>query len=147
MTRRTFDIRVTFDHALDAYHIAYHDVVLETVADVRIWASELVLQLPETPVKRIDIVIHLGGLTVKQAALGAYDEERKRLIAMWANRVYRYSGNPHVRTKILTSQTLAGLPANVFATYEECVAALLADRERAAAPAPQPRPSHRPERG
>jgi hypothetical protein len=122
-------IKVQFDPTLRYYHLVYRDVVLETPEDVRAWSRDLEGRMLHEPGK-VDVIIDLEGLTVKPAVVKLYDEQRIELLGRRTRHAYRYSGNPLIRTKILTSATLAGQSANVFETFEQALDALKADRAR-----------------
>jgi hypothetical protein len=120
---------VTFDREHAFAHIQYRPVALETAADARAFAKEIDREMTKLG-KKVDIIVNLGELVVKPAAVSTYDEERQRMFAAYALRAYRYGGSPLVRTRILTSSTIHDQAANVFATFEDARAALLRDRER-----------------
>lgn len=121
--------RVTYDDALDFAHIEYLPVVLEKPADVAAFASEIDAVMSKLG-RKVDIIVDLGELVVKPAAVAKYDEERLRMFGAYAKRAYRYHGSALVRTRILTSSTLHDQRANVHASFEQARAALLADRKR-----------------
>jgi hypothetical protein len=121
--------KVSYDESLDFVHIQYLPVALETKADVLAFSREIDAVMKPLG-KKVDIIIDLGDLVVKPAAMAAYDEERQRMIGAYARRAYRYNGSGAVRTKILTSSTLHDQAANVFPTFEKARDALLADRKR-----------------
>jgi hypothetical protein len=120
---------VTYDSADAFAHIQYRAVALETPADVRAFAREIDRAMTKLG-KKVDVIVNLGELVVKPAAVAAYDEERQRMVAAYALRAYRYGGAALVRTRILTSSTIHDQAANVFATFEDARAALLRDRKR-----------------
>jgi hypothetical protein len=118
---------VSYDRALDVVHIRYHAVVVADDAGVAAFAEEIDRAMRDVP-KPVDIIIDLGELIIKPAAARAYDLERQRMLTAYAKRAFRYGGSNLVRTKILTSSTLHGQAANVFANYEEALEALRAAR-------------------
>ena len=120
---------VTYDREHAFAHIQYRSVVLESAADARAFAKDIDREMSKLD-KKVDVIVNLGELVVKPAAVAAYDEERQRMFAAYALRAYRYGGSALVRTRILTSSTLHDQAANVFATFEDARAALLRDRER-----------------
>jgi len=120
---------VTYDAEHAFAHVQYKPLVLESVADVRAFATEIDRELAKLG-KKVDIIVDLGDLVVRPAVVRAYDDERQKLFAAYALRAYRYHGSGLVRTRILTSSTLHGQAANVFATFEDARAALLQDRKR-----------------
>jgi hypothetical protein len=121
--------KVEFDKALDVAHIQYLPVALETAAEVAAFAKEIDREMTKLG-RKVDIIVDLGDLVVKPAAVAAYDVERQRMFAAYALRAYRYHGSSLVRTRILTSSTLHDQRANVFPSFEEARDALLADRQR-----------------
>lgn len=121
---------VTFDEALQYAHIQYLPVVLETKADVVAFAKEIDREMSKLG-RTVDIIVDLGELVVRPAAVAAYDEERLRMFEAYARRAYRYKGSGLVRTRIMTSSTLHDQPANVFPSLAKAVEALLADRKSA----------------
>jgi hypothetical protein len=120
---------VTYDAEHGFAHVQYKPGVLESAADVRAFASEIDREMAKLG-KKVDIIIDLGELVVRPNVVRAYDEERQKLFAAYALRAYRYHGSGLVRTRILTSSTIHGQAANVFATFEDARAALLADRRK-----------------
>ena len=124
-------VDVTYDAEGEFAHVQYKPVVIETVAHVRAFATEIDRELGKLG-KKVDIIVDLGELVVRPAAVRAYDEERQKLFSAYALRAYRYHGSARGRTRILTSSTLHGQAANVFATFDEARAALLRDRARLA---------------
>jgi len=120
---------VTYDAKHAFAHIQYRPVALENGADARAFAKEIDREMSKLE-KKVDIIVNLGELVVKPAAVATYDEERQRMFAAYALRAYRYGGSALVRTRILTSSTLHDQAANVFATFDEARAALLRDRGR-----------------
>lgn len=121
---------VTYDEARAFAHIEYLPATLSTKAEVAAFAEEVDREMSKLG-KKVDIIVNLGELLVKPAAVPAYDEVRQRMFRAYARQAYRYSGSNLVRTKILTSSTLNGQTANVFASFEQALEALLADRARA----------------
>ena len=120
---------VTYDATHAFAHIQYRSAALESAADARAFAKEIDREMSKLG-KKLDIIVNLGELVVKPAAVAVYDEERQRMFAAYALRAYRYGGSALVRTRILTSSTLHDQAANVFASFEDARAALLRDRRR-----------------
>jgi hypothetical protein len=121
---------VTYDAARAFAHIEYLPATLSTKAEVAAFAEEVDREMSKLG-KKVDIIVNLGELTVKPSAVPAYDEARQRMFRAYARQAYRYSGSNLVRTKILTSSTINGQTANVFASFGQALEALLADRARA----------------
>jgi len=122
-------VTVTYDSVHEFVHVEYLPVIVATRQDA--WALAAGIDGEMSKLRRkVDVVVNLGKLVVKAAAVAAYDEARQRLMAAYARRSYSYGGSALVRTRILTSSTLNGQPANVFASYSEAVEAMLADRAR-----------------
>ncbi len=120
---------VTYDEALDFAHIQYLPVVLEKPADVLGFAGEIDAVMSKLG-RKVDIIIDLGELVVRPAAMAKYDEERLRMFGAYARRAYRYRGSSLVRTRILTSSTIHDQRANVYGSFAQARDALLADRKR-----------------
>ena len=57
-------------------------------------------------------------------------QARRAMFEKLARHAYRYHGSQLVRTKVLTSSTLHGQAANLYATFDEAVRALEDDRAR-----------------
>jgi hypothetical protein len=120
---------VTYDRARRFAHVQYLDGALETPEDVAQLRAEIEEQMRPLPVP-VDVVVDFGALVVKPAVAAAYDEARRAMFERLARRAYRYHGSQLVRTKVLTSSTLHGQRANLYATFEEAVKALEDDRAR-----------------
>jgi len=120
---------VEYDRARDFAHIQYLPATLATKEDVAAFAAEIDPEMTKLR-RKVDIIVNLGELTVRPAAVATYDAARQRMLQAYALRVYRYSGSTLVRTRILTSSTLHGQVANVFSSLTEAVAALVGDRAR-----------------
>lgn len=123
-------VTVTYDSKLDFAHVRYLRGTLQTEQDVEEFARQIDSQLRSLVGQRkVDIIIDLGALTVKPSMAQAYDAARLQLRDKLARRAYRYGGNAVVRTKIFTSSTIHNQQANVYETFDEAVAAMLADRK------------------
>ena len=118
---------VDYDAKRDFVHIRYKAAVLADDRDVMAFAAEIDPAMRGLG-RKVDIIVDLGELVVKPAAMRAYDVTRQRMFRAYAKSAYRYSGSSLVRTKILTSSTLNSQTANVFETFDQALAALLADR-------------------
>ena len=124
-------VSVHHDTAREFVHIRYLSGVLQSEAQVAEFAREIDQAIVAAVGRRkVDIIVDLGDLTVKPVVAHAYDTVRLRLREERARRAYRYGGTAVVRTKVLTSSTIHGERANVHETFEQALAALLADRSR-----------------
>ncbi len=121
---------VDYDSARDFAHIQYLPVVLATPDDVAAFTAEIDREMSRLR-RKVDILVNLGELSVRPAAVPDYDAARQRMFQAYALRAYRYSGSTLVRTRILTSSTLHDQAANVFSSFDEALAALAGDRARA----------------
>lgn len=120
-------VAIRYDAANEFAHIQYLPAVLETRADVAAFAAEIDREMGKIG-KKVDVIVDLGELVVRPTAVELYDVERQRMMTAYARRAYRYHGVRLVRTRIMTSSTLHGQAANVFESFEQARAAMLADR-------------------
>ena len=121
-------IDLTFDDELDCAIIRYKAAAIENASDVTAWAKEVDAGFRRRPGKKMDIIVDLGEMVIRPAAMAAYDEARLKLFSAYAKRAYRYGGTGVVRTRILTSAALHTQAANLYATLEEARDAMLRDR-------------------
>ncbi len=121
-------IDLTFDDELDCAIIHHKAVAIENAADVAAWAKEVDAGFRRRLGKKMDIIVDLGEMVIRPAAMAAYDETRQKLFAAYAKRAYRFGGTGVVRTRILTSATLHTQAANLYGSLEEAREALLRDR-------------------
>lgn len=122
-------VTVTYDRARRFAHVQYANATLETPDDVARLREEIEKQMEGMPLP-VDVVVDLGELVVKPSVASAYDQARRAMFEKLARRAYRYHGSQLVRTKVLTSSTLHGQAANLYATFDEAVRALEDDRAR-----------------
>jgi hypothetical protein len=120
---------VTYEKAQDYVHIEYLPVTLATWEDVAAFKAEIDREMAKIH-RKVDIIVNLGELSVKPAAVAAYDTARQRMLADYGRNAYRYSGSGLVRTRILTSSTIHGQSANVFSSFVEALEAMHDDRAR-----------------
>jgi hypothetical protein len=120
---------VVYDHDNDLVHIRYLAPILSNETDVAAFGIEI-----ETHVRalgrKVDTLVGLGSMMIAAGAIHAYDEVRAHLASTYSNRSFRYGGTATLRRKILTSCILHGQPANLYDTFEQALAALLAEREK-----------------
>jgi hypothetical protein len=119
---------VDYDPTRDLVHIRYVAASLATEADVAAFGIEIETQVRAID-RKVDTIVGLGTMLIAAGAIHAYDEIRTHLATTYSMRSYRYGGTAALRRKILTSCILQGQPANLYDTFDQALAALMADRE------------------
>jgi len=107
-----------------------YDVVLRDERDAIRWRREVSAEFRRIGRIPVDTLIKLDGLIVKPSGARGYGEQRAILVEQFCRRSYRFGGDRSTRTSVYTSSVLTGAPANVYATYDEALRALLQDRLR-----------------
>lgn len=120
-----------YDARNDVVTASFKDVVLQTAEDVERWRNEVEERLGKFG-KKVDLLIDLTGLIVKFTAGRTFGQVRKDVLAKHTHRSFRYGGDEMTRLFVNTSGMITGAAANTFATREEALAALLADRAKQA---------------
>jgi len=124
----TVTLRYVQEH--DFVLTSYVDVVLQDARDGFRWRREVSAQFRQIDRIPVDVIIDLRGLFVKPSAGTAYGENRAIIIERFCRRTYRFGGDLPTRTSVYTTAVLQGAHANVFATYDDALRALLQDRVR-----------------
>jgi hypothetical protein len=124
-------MRFQYDPSLDAVHASFTDCVLSTPKDVERWEREVKARLA-TFGRKVDLLIDMSGLIVKPAVSTLFGEARARVLRMYANRSFRYGADRSTRISVFTSSVIHQIDANVFATREEAIEALIQSRQREA---------------
>ncbi|MCY1036698.1 hypothetical protein OV207_35000 [Corallococcus sp. BB11-1] len=117
-------------------HDAEHDVVtanftdciLASDEDVYRWCREVEAQFAKFN-GRVDLLINLDGLVVRHTAGRTFGKERREVLERNTHRSFRYGGDEMTRMFISTSGVINGAAVNHYATREEALAALLAERD------------------
>ncbi|RKH13514.1 hypothetical protein D7V97_05295 [Corallococcus sp. CA053C] len=121
---------MSFEH--DAEHDVvtanFTDCILVTDEDVYRWRSEVEAQFAKFN-GRVDLLINLDGLVVRHTAGRTFGKERREVLERNTHRSFRYGGDEMTRMFISTSGAINGAAVNHYATREEALAALLAERE------------------
>lgn len=128
------------DPAHDVVTMTHQNCVLETPEDatdfMRVVFSHI--ERHKTPA---DVLIDYTGLIVKPAAARQFGLERAEFGRRFIKRSYRFNVNTtSSRTVIYTSSVLAGAQTNMYATREDALAALLAQRIKEPLPGDPERP-------
>ncbi|WP_394837311.1 hypothetical protein LVJ94_10430 [Pendulispora rubella] len=126
----TVTLRYVPEH--DFVLTSYDDVILRDQRDATRWRREVSAQFRQIGRIPVDVIIDLRGLVVKPSGARAYGENRVILIKEFCRRTYRFGGDLNTRTSVYTSAVLDGVQANVYATYNDALRALLQEREREA---------------
>jgi len=109
---------------------SYVDVVLRDSRDAIRWRRDVSAQFRQIGKIPVDVIIDLRGLVVKPSGGRAYGEQRALIIQEFCKQTYRFGGDLPTRTSVYTSAVLHGAQANVYATYQDALRALLQDRAR-----------------
>lgn len=126
-----WSMRFEYDASLDAVHASFSDCVLSVPKDVERWEREVKARLA-TFGRRVDLLIDLSGLVVKSVVGSLFGEARARVLGTYANHSFRYGADRSTRISVLTSSAIHGVDANVFATRDEAINALIQSRRQAA---------------
>ena len=124
----TISLRYVPEH--DFVLTSYTDVILRDEKDAARWRREVSAQFRKIGKKPVDVIIDLRCLIVKPSAGAADGAQRAIIIEEFCRRTYRFGGDLATRTSVYTSAVLHGAHANVYATYDDAVRALLHDRAR-----------------
>lgn len=102
----------------------FRDVVLETPGDADEWGRRVNVELGRFG-EIIDLLIDLEGLRVRPAASRRFGEVRARVLSTYSRHSARYGPDGWTATSVNTSRVLHGAEANIHATRELALAALL----------------------
>ncbi|ABF89784.1 hypothetical protein MXAN_0159 [Myxococcus xanthus DK 1622] len=117
-----------YDALNDVVTAYFTDCVLVSEADVLRWRKEVEEHLSKYPPK-VDLLINLDGLVVKFTAGRVFGKERREVLERYTHRSYRFGGDEMTRMFVLTSGAINGAAVNHYATRDEALAALQAERE------------------
>lgn len=117
-----------YDAPNDVVTAYFTDCVLMSEADVLRWRKEVEEHLSTYP-SRVDLLINLDGLVVKFTAGRVFGKERRDVLERYTHRSYRFGGDEMTRMFVLTSGAINGAAVNHYATRDEALAALQAERE------------------
>lgn len=122
-------MRFVLDEQYDIVEAFFEAYELRSAADVLAWRAKVERELGRFGHK-VDLLINLDGLVVRPAAAKLYGEHRSQLLALFANRSFRYGGDNATRTTVFTTSVFTGAEANVFPSRREALEALLDDRRK-----------------
>ncbi|WIG94246.1 hypothetical protein [Myxococcus sp. SDU36] len=117
-----------YDAQNDVVTAYFTDCLLTNEADVLRWRKEVEDHLSKYPSK-VDLLINLDGLVVKFTAGRVFGKERRDVLERYTHRSYRFGGDEMTRMFVLTSGAINGAAVNHYATRDEALAALQAERE------------------
>ncbi|NVI98757.1 hypothetical protein HV824_11580 [Myxococcus sp. AM009] len=117
-----------YDAQNDVVTAYFTDCLLMNEADVLRWRKEVEDHLSKYPSK-VDLLINLDGLVVKFTAGRVFGKERRDVLERYTHRSYRFGGDEMTRMFVLTSGAINGAAVNHYATRDEALAALQAERE------------------
>lgn len=102
----------------------FRDVVLHDGADADEWGRRVNVELGRFG-ETIDLLIDLEGLRVRPAASRRFGEVRAKVLATFSRHSARYGPDGWTATSVNTSRVLHGAEANIHATRELALQALL----------------------
>ena len=117
-----------YDAPNDVVTAYFTDCLLVSEADVLRWRKEVEEHLSKYPSK-VDLLINLDGLVVKFTSGRVFGKERREVLERYTHRSYRFGGDEMTRMFVLTSGAINGAAVNHYATRDEALAALQAERE------------------
>ncbi|AEI63498.1 hypothetical protein [Corallococcus macrosporus] len=117
-----------YDAQNDVVTAYFTDCILVSEADVLRWRKEVEEHLSKYPSK-VDLLINLDGLVVKFTAGRVFGKERREVLERYTHRSYRFGGDDMTQMFVLTSGAINGAAVNHYATRDEALAALQAERE------------------
>jgi hypothetical protein len=121
-------IRFTYRAALDVV-VADVDWTLESEEDVLSWYEEYKTYFADRFPRKVDIILELSDFHVSSRIGTFFGKYRAQVLSEFTRRSYRVNQQARERTFMYTSSALHGAPANHFASIDEAITALLADRK------------------
>lgn len=131
MSKRA-DWKIDFIHHedIDIVEATFDAVHLEDRSDVAEWERR-VRALFETYGRKVDLLIDLGGLSVKPSISRAFGRARAAVLSDFALRSFRFGADAWTATSVSLTAVLDGADDNLFRSRDDALAALLRDREGA----------------
>jgi hypothetical protein len=122
-----------YDAAHDVVTLAYEGVVLETEADVTafIHAGDAFwkrFDADKLAHERKDLLVDMGGIVVKPNVATAWNAARGYMVQKYLRNTYRFGGERRTATAVHLGQVLQKVDGTIYASRDEALAALLADR-------------------
>jgi hypothetical protein len=102
----------------------FKDVILNDGADVDEWARRVNVELARFG-EIVDLLIDLEGLRVRPGASRRFGEVRAKVLSTHSRHSARYGPDGWTATSVNTSRVLHGAEANIHATRELALQALL----------------------
>ncbi|NTX10362.1 hypothetical protein HUA74_21120 [Myxococcus sp. CA051A] len=128
-----------YDAQNDVVTAYFTDCVLVNEEDVLRWRREVEVHLSRYAGSgKVDLLINLDGLVVKFTAGRVFGKERREVLERFTHRSYRFGGDDMTQMFVLTSGAINGAAVNHYATRDEALAALKAEREALRQRGPSP---------
>ncbi|HYP77917.1 MAG TPA: hypothetical protein VER12_18225 [Polyangiaceae bacterium] len=108
---------------------AYVDWYLQTPEDLEVWALQYDSYFKGRFQTKVDLILELSRFRLSPKLAPQFREIRNRILRDYTNRSYRVNEAAMERAMMYAGAILNGGPANQFASMEEALAALAADRE------------------
>ncbi|XXF78316.1 hypothetical protein P2318_00740 [Myxococcaceae bacterium GXIMD 01537] len=119
-----------YDAVHDVVEARFTDCILVSADDVLRWRSEVEAHLSKYG-RKVDLLICLDGLEVRFTAGRIFGKERREVLERYSARSFRFGGDDMTRMFVSTSGAINNAPVNHFATREDALKALSAEREAA----------------
>ena len=107
---------------------AYVDWHLQTPDDLEVWALQYDSYFKGRFQTKVDLILELSRFRLSPKLAPQFREIRNRILRDYTNRSYRVNEPAMERAMMYAGAVLNGGPANQFASMEEAMAALAADR-------------------
>lgn len=113
-------------HDVVTAHVDWH---LQTAEDLEVWALQYDTYFRGRFPAKVDLILELSKFRLSPRLAPQFREIRNRILRDYTNRSYRVNEPAMERAMMYAGAVLNGGPANQFASIEEALAALNADRE------------------
>lgn len=110
--------------------MAYVDWHLQTPEDLEVWALQYDTYFRGRFQHKVDLILELTNFRLSPRLAPRFREIRNRILQEYTNRSYRVNEATLERALMYAGAILHGGPANEFASIEEALATLAADRAR-----------------
>jgi hypothetical protein len=122
-----------YDAQHDVVTLGYEGVVLETDADVAafVQAGDAFwkrFDADKLAHERKDLLVDMSGLVVKPTVATAWNAARGYMVQRYLRNTYRFGGERRTTTAVHLGHVLQRVDGTIYASREEALAALLADR-------------------
>jgi hypothetical protein len=122
-----------YDARHDVVTLEYEGVVLETDADVAafVQAGDVFwkrFDADKRAHERKDLLVDMSGLVVKPTVATAWNAARGYMVQRYLRNTYRFSAERRTATAVHLGQVLQKVDGTIYASRDEALTALLADR-------------------